>query len=374
MLPLLCSLWHLPSSASDRFVVQVHESIEQFQENANEVASLDQAERRRCFDREVMTGKNGRRFTCFVPNANSLAERPANKTSSDGSASKVIEQLRAAHGDECLQFPEGYWTYEVCPMRSVNQFHMEGKKRTTVFELGHYVQKKDEWKHKGEDQQYIQRFSGGTGGRKAAVRYSCGGQKPKVASVREDPKHSYTIHVQSPLLCKHANASALLAPYQGQCVRKKKGWWTHEICFGKKVRQFHKDQKGKVDQEYIVGRFDAAATAQLEAEGQAIQEEVLMEETGVEQQKAVYMQHYTGGDLCDVTKKPRRVVVWHYCASDHFGLAITSVEETNTCQYTLAVAVPALCKHPRLKQDNDGAHAEGSTQTIHCVPGAKAAL
>jgi hypothetical protein len=364
------------SSTSDRFVVKVHKDVASFKTTASEIADLDPAVRERAFHQETMTGKNGRRFTCYVPNDNAAELATLNKNASDRAknttARALFEQLKPAKGS-CFQFPEGYWTYEVCPMRNVGQFHMEGKKRSTVFDLGQYEQGKDTLKRAGpgESMMYVQHFSGGTGGRKAVVTYSCGAAKAKVLSVGESPKHTYNIRVETPLLCEQGNASALLAPYHGQCIKKKKGWWTHELCLGQKMRQYHKDKKEKIDQEYLVGSWNQRMNEKLEADGLAIQEEVLMDETGVEQQKTVFVQQYTDGALCDLTKKPRQVTVWHYCAKEQYGVVITSVEETNTCQYTVAVVVPALCKHPRFKKNAEDGDESGSAQTIHCVPGAQ---
>jgi hypothetical protein len=51
------------------------------------------------------------------------------------------------------------------------------------------------------------------------------------------------------------------------------GWWTFELCVRKHVRQFHQE-KDVVVSEYVLGRFDEAATAQLHAQaGQPFSEE-----------------------------------------------------------------------------------------------------
>ena len=52
-----------------------------------------------------------------------------------------------------------------------------------------------------------------------------------------------------------------------------KGWWTFELCVRKHVRQFHQE-KDVVVSEYVLGRFDEAATARLHEEaGQPFSEE-----------------------------------------------------------------------------------------------------
>ena len=133
--------------------MKVHKDSASFKTTASEVADLAPEARARAFHEEIMTGKNGRRFTCFVPNADAVDTASYNTNQSrhaqnTTSAKTVFDQLKPAKGS-CFQFPEGYWTYEVCPMRNVGQFHMEGKKRTTNFDLGQYEEDRDELKKVG---------------------------------------------------------------------------------------------------------------------------------------------------------------------------------------------------------------------------------
>ena len=105
----------------------------------------------------------------------------------------------------------------------------------------------------------------------------------------------------------------------------------------------------------------------------------LLGSAGVEQSVKVLPQRYGNGDECDLTKRPRHVDVLHHCAAGH-APHITSVREVRSCEYELAVAVPALCGHPsmgatRLGADSEGddgggaagAAGDGGAQAIHCL-------
>ena len=42
-----------------------------------------------------------------------------------------------------------------------------------------------------------------------------------------------------------SDIAALLVPLIGApCLLKVEGWWTYELCVGRHVRQFHRDQNG----------------------------------------------------------------------------------------------------------------------------------
>ena len=62
----------------------------------------------------------------------------------------------------------------------------------------------------------------------------------------------------------------MLVPLHGSCVRKADGWWTHEVCFGTRVRQYHKGAEGKEEQQHLIGTYDEAASAALESAGEAL--------------------------------------------------------------------------------------------------------
>ena len=76
----------------------------------------------------------------------------------------------------------------------------------------------------------------------------------------------YRVEVRAPACARcGGTAERVCAAWQG--------WWTFELCVRKHVRQFHQE-KDVVVSEYVLGRFDEAATAQLHAQaGQPFSEE-----------------------------------------------------------------------------------------------------
>lgn len=48
--------------------------------------------------------------------------------------------------------------------------------------------------------------------------------------------------------------SQLLGPLGDLCMYRAEDWWTYELCFGKAVRQFHKENDRVVSQ-YDLGQF-----------------------------------------------------------------------------------------------------------------------
>jgi protein OS-9 len=53
--------------------------------------------------------------------------------------------------------------------------------------------------------------------------------------------------------------SQLLAPLDTLCMYRAEDWWTYELCFGKSVRQFHKEGD-RVVSEYVLGEYSAQDT------------------------------------------------------------------------------------------------------------------
>uniref|UniRef100_A0A183BFL2 Endoplasmic reticulum lectin 1 n=1 Tax=Echinostoma caproni TaxID=27848 RepID=A0A183BFL2_9TREM len=106
-----------------------------------------------------------------------------------------------------------------------------------------------------------------------------------------------------------------------------KDWWTYELCYGKKISQFHEEREERLS-ETVLGYYES---------------ETIWNET-VDFVSMIF-QFYTNGSVCDLTSKPRSSEVRYTCGNEH-SPEIISVNELESCIYLLTVEVPSLCAHP----------------------------
>ncbi|CAL8085956.1 unnamed protein product [Calicophoron daubneyi] len=123
--------------------------------------------------------------------------------------------------------------------------------------------------------------------------------------------------------------SLLSALKSGPCLSFNKGWWTYELCYKRHVSQYHGSKRLA---ETLLGVFDS--------------------ETDWDKQPATdihqdmyHIQTYGNGSICDLTLKPRKTKVLYSCPEDG-PFRILSVEESETCVYSVHVAAPTMCAHP----------------------------
>ena len=93
------------------------------------------------------------------------------------------------------------------------------------------------------------------------------------------------------------------------CLYGGTGWWKYEFCYGKKVDQYHEEAGGKGPRSKTVinlGHFHLADhLAWLEAHPSK-----RPKEAEARRQVSVF---YSGGDVCDLTGKPRQIEVKLKC-------------------------------------------------------------
>ncbi|RXM29309.1 Endoplasmic reticulum lectin 1 [Acipenser ruthenus] len=124
-------------------------------------------------------------------------------------------------------------------------------------------------------------------------------------------------------------------------VQKGVGWWKYEFCYGKYVHQYHEDKEsgktilvvGSWNQEDHLGwaKKNVARSYQLKED---------------DVQKVKVVSHFYGnGDVCDLTGKPREVIVKLKCKESESPHAVTIyMLEPQACQYILGVESPVICK------------------------------
>lgn len=124
------------------------------------------------------------------------------------------------------------------------------------------------------------------------------------------------------------------------CLPGGSGWWKFELCFGKHVRQYHKDTS------IYLGYFDVEKHREwLEKTPSARYKRKLENQIS---------HFYTGGDVCDKTNQPRHVEVKLKCtdsvgAPDVIALYLL---EPRPCEYVLNVESSKICDILPLASDD----------------------
>ena len=146
--------------------------------------------------------------------------------------------------------------------------------------------------------------------------------------------------------------SNAISALRGQCVTKKTGWWTYEVCHFADLKQYH-EEGGKIDavQNWKLGVVQPPA--HLGAFSQAASTVT----NGVTMHTRARVAHpFADGKICDETKKPRAGEVHYECrgadskSSNVKSLPyIADILEPSTCFYHISVHVPALCSIPEFK-------------------------
>ncbi|XP_026798905.3 endoplasmic reticulum lectin 1 isoform X1 [Pangasianodon hypophthalmus] len=125
------------------------------------------------------------------------------------------------------------------------------------------------------------------------------------------------------------------------CLHGGVGWWKYEFCYGKHVHQYHEDkEQGK--SIVVVGSWNHAE--HLEWSKKNVARTYQLKEEGIQKVKVV--SHFYGhGDVCDLTGKPRQVIVKLKCKeSESPHAVVVYLLEPQTCQYILGVESPVICK------------------------------
>ncbi|KAH8412191.1 hypothetical protein KR009_000442 [Drosophila setifemur] len=120
------------------------------------------------------------------------------------------------------------------------------------------------------------------------------------------------------------------------CLTGGNGWWKYEFCYGRHVRQFHKDKTSEV--ELFLGYFSEDAHRKWANSNP---------DKGARRPgfTSSIWHHYSKGTHCDRTGLPREVDVKLTCTPvTTSGTAVSMyLLEPKTCQYILVVESPTIC-------------------------------
>ncbi|KAK7506836.1 hypothetical protein BaRGS_00001687 [Batillaria attramentaria] len=145
------------------------------------------------------------------------------------------------------------------------------------------------------------------------------------------------------------------------CLQGGSGWWKHEVCLGRYARQFHRDRTGET--AILLGSFNEEKHLQWLEENpnkkpkpvgqrnfneekhlQWLEENPNKKPKPVGQRKFLNY-YYSGGDVCDMTGRPRSVEIRLKCAPNSQNPHAVSLflSEPATCEYVLVVESAMLC-------------------------------
>ena len=218
----------------------------------------------------------------------------------------------------------------IAPHRRVPMTAHDGKKYVCTIPLGATGDGEDD----GEDDGALETALGGT--REDA-------ETPKATRL-EDIERARTVD-------EH------LRPLEGRCFYYSNGdWWTYELCYKTRVEQFHREGTTRVN-SYSLGKFDEAATMELESERAAAMGDGA--EAGVDSGKLAlenqrYHAHaFTDGKKCEdvgaAYSETRRTSEVRFVCAEDGSEGLSGVEEPATCRYVLTFRTPLACKAKDLR-------------------------
>uniref|UniRef100_A0A673CMJ3 Endoplasmic reticulum lectin n=1 Tax=Sphaeramia orbicularis TaxID=375764 RepID=A0A673CMJ3_9TELE len=344
----------------------------------------------------IMTTTEQEKYKCLLPSLTG-GEEDDEKDYNGPSPGELLDPLFKR--SSCSYRIESYWTYEVCHGKHIRQYHEEKEtgQKISVQEyfLGNMAQKSQSAETeksvyvstKNIEGQLTPYYSLEMGNgtpcvlkqntpRSTSVLYVCHPEaKHEILSVAEVTTCEYEVVVLTPLLCAHpkyrfksspvnaifcqALAGSPLRPQRLTQLDKEQeeqlkppfsstsepregvGWWKYEFCYGKHVHQYHEDkEQGK--NIVVVGSWNAEE--HIDWAKKNVARSYQLKDDGV--QKVKLVSHFYGhGDVCDLTGKPRQVIVKLKCKESESPHAVTVyMLEPQTCQYILGVESPVICR------------------------------
>uniref|UniRef100_A0A672S9B5 Endoplasmic reticulum lectin n=1 Tax=Sinocyclocheilus grahami TaxID=75366 RepID=A0A672S9B5_SINGR len=332
----------------------------------------------------IMTTAEKEKYRCLLPSLSSNQEDDM-KEYSGPSPAELLEPLFKQ--SSCSYRIESYWTYEVCHGKHVRQYHEDketGQVKSlfmmyvgNVCHLRIFLKLCSQVPSKNIEGQltpyYPVEMGQGTEcslrqnePRFTTVLYVCHPEaKHEILTIAEVTTCHYEVVVLTPLLCPHpkyrfksspvndifcqALGGSPLRPQslsqldreQEELLKPGVGWWKYEFCYGKHVHQYHEDkEQGK--NIVVVGSWNTEDHINWAKKNVA--RSYHLKDDGVQKVKVV--SHFYGhGDVCDLTGKPRQVIVKLKCKESESPHAVTVyMLEPQTCQYVLGVESPVICK------------------------------
>ena len=229
--PIVAKEFSFSDELNDAFVVALGSNVAAVPLSAGEHAALAGDDP----SAVMMTAHDGRRYFCALPKPRGTgaaddetgADASATNASAadEGDAEATVEDVLKPLEGRCFYRIEGWWTYELCHMKKIRQYHQEDKKVTNEYNLGVFhaeeteliaeSRRKDESATPGAPPYHAHVFTEGTPcdltdlKRQTEVRLTCAPNGVNViASIEEPSTCRYVFTFQTPELCKRSEFRA----------------------------------------------------------------------------------------------------------------------------------------------------------------------
>uniref|UniRef100_A0AAQ4RSX3 Endoplasmic reticulum lectin n=1 Tax=Gasterosteus aculeatus aculeatus TaxID=481459 RepID=A0AAQ4RSX3_GASAC len=284
----------------------------------------------------IMTTTEKEKYKCLLPSLTS-GDEDDDKEYGGPSPGELLEPLFKR--SSCSYRIESYWTYEVCHGKHIRQYHEEKEtgQKISVQEyfLGNVAEKNG---GRGKDATRLTYVFDLLQDETPPLREEAFSSTHKPMTVGGQPQVTVgTTHI-SRLTDDQLIKEFLSGSY---CLHGGVGWWKYEFCYGRHVHQYHEDrEQGR--NTVVVGNWDAAEHNEWAKKNVA--RSYQLKDDGAPKVKLV--SHFYGhGDVCDMTGKPRQVIVKLKCKESESPHAVTVyMLEPQTCQYILGVESPVICR------------------------------
>merc|ERR1711871_1727327 len=175
---LLCFAPASSGSSKDLdYVVITHRSLEDWFEVRRKSEGFDDVKAKDISDMEmmVMTGNDGKKFNCYLPNWSPSERKEGNPNlTEEEKVAMALEKTTKMNvgANACYILAMGYWTYELCPGKHALQYH-DADNKESGFNLGSFDSGSSALgTHPSTGRSgLVQSFSGGTDGRTSTVTY-----------------------------------------------------------------------------------------------------------------------------------------------------------------------------------------------------------
>ncbi|XP_057304482.1 endoplasmic reticulum lectin 1-like isoform X1 [Hydractinia symbiolongicarpus] len=144
----------------------------------------------------------------------------------------------------------------------------------------------------------------------------------------QQPKQQQILRATQAAVDETLNIQFLKGDY---CLVGGSGWWKYEFCNGKHISQFHVEQNLKKI-VITVGRWNKKEHV-----------DHIMSKKLKAKANTHVVHYYSGGDICDITGKPRVAQVLLICKKGIGQQLSIYMTEKSPCVYTVGVESPILC-------------------------------